>query len=213
MSPTVTTEDLPALDELDVIGPDTYMLNGYPFDAWKRLRKESPIHWFDVPGGVGFWAVTRREDLVWISKQPDLFQNGPRLAVFEEGAPVEGERKFVRQLLNMDPPEHAEYRGTASSWFTPRSIARKNDEVRRIARELLSEMAGDGEEREGDFCSRSGGSAHSRRTCRHVRRPSRRLAENVRVDEPCGWFSGSRISSRCPGCVADTLCFDRTDTE
>ncbi|MEO1934079.1 MAG: cytochrome P450, partial [Myxococcales bacterium] len=118
---------------------------------WKRLRKESPIHWFDVPGGVGFWAVTRRADLVRISKQPDLFQNGPRLAVFEEGAPVEGERKFVRQLLNMDPPEHSEYRGTASSWFTPRAIARKSDEVRRIARDLLSEMAGDGKEREGDF--------------------------------------------------------------
>ncbi|HIF93785.1 MAG TPA: cytochrome P450 [Myxococcales bacterium] len=148
---TTTGSDLPSLDELDVIGPDTYMQNGYPFDAWKRLRKESPIHWFDVPGGVGFWAVTRRADLVRISKQPDLFQNGPRLAVFEEGAPVEGERKFVRQLLNMDPPEHSEYRGTASSWFTPRAIARKSDEVRRIARDLLSEMAGDGKEREGDF--------------------------------------------------------------
>ncbi len=139
------------LDELDVIGPETYMRNGYPHAAWKRLRKESPIHWFDVPGGVGFWAVTRREDIVWISKQPTRFINGPRLAIFEGGAPVEGERTFVRQLLNMDPPVHAQYRGTASGWFTPRSIQRRSGEVQRIAGELLSEMAGDGEIREGDF--------------------------------------------------------------
>jgi cholest-4-en-3-one 26-monooxygenase len=145
------TEDLSPLDELDVIGPDTYMRDGYPYAAWKRLRKESPIHWFDVPGGVGFWAVTRRADIVWISKQPTRFINGPRLAVFEKGAPVEGERTFVRQLLNMDPPDHTQYRGAASAWFTPQSIARRRDEVTRIARKLLDEMAGDGEVREGDF--------------------------------------------------------------
>jgi cholest-4-en-3-one 26-monooxygenase len=146
-----TMEGVPSLDELDVIGPDTYMRNGYPYAAWKRLRKESPIHWFDVPGGVGFWAVTRRADIVWISKQPTRFINGPRLAVFEKGAPIEGERTFVRQLLNMDPPDHTQYRGVASDWFTPQSIARRRDEVSRIARELLREMAGDGEVREGDF--------------------------------------------------------------
>jgi cholest-4-en-3-one 26-monooxygenase len=139
------------LDQLDVIGPDYYAAHGYPHEAWKRLRQESPIHWFDLPGGVGFWAVTRREDLVWISKQPERFVNAPRLAIFEQGAPVEGERTFVRQLLNMDPPDHGAYRKAASSWFTPRAIRRRREEVERIARDLLDEMAGDGEMREADF--------------------------------------------------------------
>jgi cholest-4-en-3-one 26-monooxygenase len=141
----------PSLDSLDVISPDTYARDGYPHAAWKRLRRESPVHWFDLPGGVGFWAVTRRADVVRISKQPRRFRNGPRLAVFEEGRPPEGERRFVRHLLNMDPPEHASYRGTASSWFTPRAIERRRPEVERITRELLSGMAGEGETREADF--------------------------------------------------------------
>ena len=139
------------LDELDVIGPDAYAASGYPHAAWRRLRRESPIHWFDLAGGTGFWAVTRRADVVWISKQPERFINAPRLAIFEQGEPVEGERHFVRQLLNMDPPDHGEYRKTASSWFTPRSIQRRRPEVERITRDLLDEMAGDGEMREGDF--------------------------------------------------------------
>jgi len=141
----------PALDRLDVIGPDTYAANGYPHEAWRRLRQESPVHWFDLPGGVGFWAVTKRSDIVWISKQPERFRNGPRLAIFEEGAPVEGERTLARHLLNMDPPEHASFRKASSGWFTPRVIERRRAEVERITREQLDAMAGDGEEREGDF--------------------------------------------------------------
>ncbi len=136
---------------LDVIGPDTFAQHGYPHAAWKRLRAEAPIHWFDLPGGVGFWAVTKREDIVWISKQPQRFLNAPRLAIFEEGAPVEGERTLARHLLNMDPPEHAEFRKAASHWFTPAAIRRRDAEVTRITRDLLAEMAGDGDERTGDF--------------------------------------------------------------
>jgi cholest-4-en-3-one 26-monooxygenase len=141
----------PPLTALDVVGPDAYGDSGQPLEAWRRLRRESPIHWFDLPGGVGFWSVTRRADVVWLSKQPTRFINAPRLAIFEEGAPVEGERTFVRQLLNMDPPDHGEYRKPAASWFTPRSTKRRRPEVERIAKELLDEMAGDGEEREADF--------------------------------------------------------------
>jgi len=141
----------PSLDSLDVIGPDTYARDGYPHAAWRRLRKESPVHWFDVPGGVGFWAITRRADLVRISKQPERFRNGPRLAIFERGSPPEGERRFVRHLLNMDPPEHATFRQAAGGWFTPRAIGRRRVEVERITRDLLAEMAGDGEVREADF--------------------------------------------------------------
>lgn len=145
----MSTDSLPTTE--DIIGPDTFAQHGYPHGAWKRLRDEAPAHWFDVEGGVGFWAITKHEDIVSISKQPRRFLNGPRLAIFEEGAPVEGERTLARHLLNMDPPEHAAFRRVASGWFTPRSIQRRRDEVRRITRELLDAMAGDGEEREGDF--------------------------------------------------------------
>ena len=138
-----------SLDSLDVIGPDTYMRNGYPHAAWKRLRAESPVHWFDLPGGVGFWAITKRADIVWLSKQPTRFLNAPRLAIFEEGQPIE--ERDTRHLLNMDPPEHAMFRSAGSHWFTPRSIQARREEVERITRDLLDEMTGAGETHEGDF--------------------------------------------------------------
>lgn len=145
----MSIDGLPSTE--DVIGPGTFAEHGYPHAAWKVLREKAPIHWFDLEGGVGFWLVTKRDDIVWISKQPKRFQNGPRLAIFEEGAPVEGERTLARHLLNMDPPDHAIFRKAASGWFTPRSIQRRAEEVRRITGDLLDQMAGDGEERTGDF--------------------------------------------------------------
>ncbi len=142
--------DAADLTWLDVVGPDDYAQNGYPHEAWKRLRDEAPIRWFDLEGGVGFWSVVRRADIVWLSKQPMRFINAPRLAVFERGGPV-ADRSAVRQLLNMDPPEHGAFRGAASHWFTPRAIRARHSEVERITRDLLDEMAGDGETREADF--------------------------------------------------------------
>jgi cholest-4-en-3-one 26-monooxygenase len=133
----------------DVIGPDTYARHGYPHAAWKRLREEQPISWFEPPGSPGFWAVTKRADIVRISKQPRRFQNAPRLAVFVEGGPPpDPEKRVVRQLLNMDPPQHAAYRKIASGWFTPRAIGRRREEVDRITGELLDGLL---ERKEADF--------------------------------------------------------------
>src|SRR5262249_27882348 len=67
------------LDSLDIISNDTYARNGYPHEAWTLLRREDPIHWNDRNIVNPFWAVTKHADIVWISKQPELFRNGPRL--------------------------------------------------------------------------------------------------------------------------------------
>ncbi len=150
------------LDTIDIIGPDTYAESGYPHAAWELLRREAPIFYWDRGVQNPFFAVTRHEDVLRISKQPKLFRNGPRLAVLiggdpeqtgglppqaaGEGAVPAGEPRLIRQLLNMDPPEHGRYRKVSSGWFTPRAIQRLESEVERITRELLDALAaGEGE--------------------------------------------------------------------
>ena len=150
------------LDTIDIIGPGTYAENGYPHAAWELLRREAPIFYWDRGVQNPFYAVTRYEDVERISKQQKLFRNGPRLAVLiggdpeqtgglpaeaaGEGAIPAGQPRLIRQLLNMDPPEHGKYRKVTSGWFTPRAIRRMEVEVERITRELLAALsAGDGE--------------------------------------------------------------------
>ena len=128
----------------DIVGSKGFAEHGYPHEAWRILREEAPLRYFEMGERPGFWAVVRRADLLWFSKQPERFLNEPRLAVIPDSPPpsATGElRRSVRHLLNMDKPEHPEYRSVASSWFTPRAIQRRRKEVERIASDLLDELA------------------------------------------------------------------------
>ncbi len=137
------------LDEIELISPVYFARYGYPFEAWKRLRRDAPIHWFDRLRGKPFWAVTRYEDIVSISRQPELFLNAPRLVVSPEG--VTDEQFPVRTLLNMDPPDHHEYRVLTNRRFTPRAMQRIRENVDAIANAILDDAAPGGEESEIDF--------------------------------------------------------------
>ncbi len=124
-----------SIDTLDIISPDHYQQNGYPHAEWALLRREAPLYWFDRTDDDPFWAVTKHEDIVLLSRQPKKFLLNPRLAVFPDFQPVEAED--AHHLLTMDPPQHGAYRRLVSSAFTPRAIRARAPEIERIAVELL----------------------------------------------------------------------------
>jgi len=139
------------LDNIDIISNQTYADHGYPHEAWALLRRQAPIFRYERPGVVPFWAVTKYEDLVYIGKTPEIFENAPRLAVFPDFETAGGQPPPVRHLLNMDPPDHAAYRRLISGYFTPRAVQRLRAGIEQITRELLDEVMGDAEMRDGDF--------------------------------------------------------------
>ncbi len=146
----------PELGDLDIIGPETYEKHGYPHAAWKWLRREAPVCWWEKGVQNPFWAITKHADVIWISKQPRRFLNAPRLAVLPnvDGDAVSPDDRLARHLLNMDPPEHTKFRKVASGWFTPRAISRREAEVERITRELLDSLQAEAREGEVDFVER-----------------------------------------------------------
>src|SRR5512145_2936446 len=56
----------------DITDPDTYV-RGVPHATFKRLRDEDPVSWWDEKEGSGFWAITRYDDLLYVSHNPRLF--------------------------------------------------------------------------------------------------------------------------------------------
>jgi cytochrome P450 len=137
----------PSPTALDVISSEHYERNGYPFAEWAWLRRHDPVAWIEQPSYDPFWAITKHADIVELSKQPLLFQNGPRLAVFNNQVPPPPE-STIRHLLNMDPPDHGKYRNVAAKRFTPRAVRAWAPKVERITREVLDDAAArDG----GDF--------------------------------------------------------------
>jgi cholest-4-en-3-one 26-monooxygenase len=132
---------------LDPISSQHYERNGYPYAEWAWLRKNDPVAWIEHPDYDPFWAITKHADVIELSKQPALLQNGPRLAVFSNKIPAPPE-STVRHLLNMDPPDHGKYRNVSSKQFTPRSVRALEEKVERITKEMLDDAA---EKPHGDF--------------------------------------------------------------
>jgi hypothetical protein len=94
-----------------------------------------------------------------VSTQPDKFRSAGRFILFPEAAEDATkaggfsleENPPLRMLVNMDPPEHRDYRKLVSGWFTPRAIARLKDRLEVITKEMFDELAKDGGEYECDF--------------------------------------------------------------
>jgi len=143
------------LDKLDVISAKTYGEQGYPHAAWARLRKESPVTFMRPDGYKPFWAVTKHADIIEVSKQPERFRSAGRFILFPEEAESMGpsleEDPPLRMLVNMDPPEHRDYRKLVSGWFTPRAIARLEQRLEVITKDLFDDLMKDGGYQECDF--------------------------------------------------------------
>jgi hypothetical protein len=125
----------------DITDPETY-LNGVPHATFKRLRDEDPVSWWDEKEGSGFWAVTRYDDLLYVSHTPRLFSSarGIRLEEMDE------EELAARQtLMEMDPPEHTAYRRLVQAPFLPREVAAYEEDIRLLARAVIDEVQGQNE--------------------------------------------------------------------
>ena len=120
---------------MELIDPAYYAEYGYPHDAFTRLRAERPVSWYDR-SDVPFWALMRHEDIVTVSRQPDLFISGPRFQLF----PGTDDQVNSNTIISMDPPRHGVYRQLISRRFTPRALAGVGRELERVAAEIVDEL-------------------------------------------------------------------------
>jgi len=126
-----------------VFDPATYV-DGVPFDALGRLRRESPVVWVEEspvlgwPAGPGFWLVLRHADVEAVMKQPRLFSSWLGATQIRDPA-TSGALGYVRaMMLNMDPPEHSRLRRLLARSFTPRAVAQLEERIRGHARALCA---------------------------------------------------------------------------
>jgi cytochrome P450 len=138
-----------------VYDPATYV-EGVPYQALARLRRESPVVWarevpvLGWPGGPGFWLVLRHADVEQVLTQPRLFSSWLGATQIRDPA-TPAALGYVRQMmLNMDPPEHSRLRRLLGRSFTPRAVAGLEQRIRGYAGSLCDRVLA-GERGECDF--------------------------------------------------------------
>src|SRR5690349_1923876 len=127
----------------------------YPHDVYARLRREAPVYWSERDQT---WAISKYEDIRWISKQPELFSNRYHIYVAggmvedtgqdipdDTGMPRQAELRrvagmgplYVDNLVMADGERHRFLRKIAGHAFTPKAVNEIEAEVQRIAVELF----------------------------------------------------------------------------
>jgi cytochrome P450 len=124
---------------VDLSDPDTY-LYGPPHDYFAELRATDPVHWQEMSGEPGYWAVLRHADVERVARAPRLFSSETGGVVLEDLGPSQLER-MQGMLLAMDPPRHRSVRKPLTQRFTPRSVAVLEDDIRGISLEAFDEAA------------------------------------------------------------------------
>ena len=102
-------------------------------------RTENPMT--GVPDD--FFAVTRYDEVVEISRRPADFCSG-RGSTSIADMPAEA-LEFFGSFIAMDDPRHARQRGIVGRSFTPRQLAGVLDSVETICTEVLDDMCEQGE--------------------------------------------------------------------
>lgn len=130
------------LETIDIIDPDLYVQRGYPHDEWAFLRREAPVFHYERPNVDPFWAVTKHADIIKISRDPALFRSGQYIFVTVKEPNGLQDEIVLRQLLNMNPPEHGAYRSVVNRRFTPRAVQKLAAQVEDVTAEVLDSLLG-----------------------------------------------------------------------
>src|SRR5258706_191947 len=108
-------------------------------DPFMRVEFENPM----LGTTDGFYAVTRYDDVIDISRRPQDFCSG-------KGAPnipdmPQEALEYFGSFINMDDPRHARQRGIVARSFTPKQLQGVLDSVETICAEVIDGFCEDGE--------------------------------------------------------------------
>lgn len=118
--------------------------------AFEQLRRTAPVSFQRPPdfGRVGashgFWAITRHEDVVSVSRNPDLFCSSQGVELGDTPADL---LELNSSFVVMDPPRHTAVRRVVNGAFTPKRVAQLKERIEAEAERVVDEFieTGDGD--------------------------------------------------------------------
>jgi len=108
-----------------------------PWDVFEYLQREAPVY-RHPDDADGFWCVTKYDDVLDVLKRAKVFSSqagGSARIGHVEPDVLEARRNF----METDAPLHNEWRKPFARDFTPKSIARYEDQLRVIVDQVLDE--------------------------------------------------------------------------
>lgn len=139
---------------LDLLNPAVMGNEAAMYGLFEHLRENDPVSYVEHPDYEPFWALTRYDDIKFVSQNNSRFLNNPRTVLvhkaFEKMLLEKfGSRNGLETLIHMDAPKHKKLRGVTREWFKPGPIGKLSGNIEAIAKQYVDKMEAMGGE--GDF--------------------------------------------------------------
>jgi len=111
--------------------------------AFATLRELRPVSFHaetvipPLPPGPGFWALTKYDDVLAVSRDADSFCSGRGSSIPD--TPPDFNELFG-SMINMDDPRHARLRRIVSRGFTPKQLAKVSHDVEAAADDAIDRI-------------------------------------------------------------------------
>jgi cytochrome P450 len=108
-----------------------------PYPIYEALRRDEPVHHSAAYGG--YYLITRYGDVRRVLADWETFSSG------EPGVtsiPMSVKRDFPEIPLEVDPPEHRQYRMLITPWFSRSRVNKLEQRIHAITGELLDAKEG-----------------------------------------------------------------------
>ena len=129
---------------IDLLDPSSFE-GGHPHDQYDWLRDNAPVFRHEEPGGSGFWAVTRYQDVYDIGRNAAVFSSEPTISIADPDLAQQNFQGDAKMMLMMDPPEHTTYRKLISREFTQGPARHYNQRIEELAKEIVDAVIERGE--------------------------------------------------------------------
>jgi cytochrome P450 PksS len=113
-----------------------------PFPFYAQLRSEAPVYRTMLPDKRNVWLVTRYNDVLTVLKD-DRFGKDKINARTPPWLPGMF-KPLMRNMLDLDAPDHTRLRGLVHTVFTPRLIENLRQRVQNLTDELLNRVQNQG---------------------------------------------------------------------
>lgn len=112
-----------------------------PFPIYARLRAEEPVCKVALPDGQEAWLITRYDDVAMVLKDERFVKNRFNVMSREQLAELPWVPKMflplLKNMLDLDPPDHTRLRALVQNAFSPRLIDAMQGRIETLTGELL----------------------------------------------------------------------------
>jgi cytochrome P450 len=123
-----------------------------PMPRLHALRASDPVHFVDP---LGFWLVTRHDDIKRLFYDPEYVTHDKRAWEFYVAPPQGSMRRWAEDkgIFAVDKDEHTRIRRLVTAAFTPRAVLRMERQIHEVVERIAAPLKG----RQGEVVDLLGG--------------------------------------------------------